>query len=93
MFKREYSEVRAVDGVSFKIEEGELVGFLGPQWGGKDHDPQDALRNPFSHHGNGEGHGFYPSERKNEYRRQFALVMGQKNQLWWDLPGPGIPLS
>ncbi len=86
MFKREFSEVRAVDGVSFKINEGELVGFLGPNGAGKTTTLKMLAGILYPTTGTANVMGFVPWERKNEYRRQFALVMGQKNQLWWDLP-------
>ncbi len=86
MFKREFTEVRAVDGVSFTIEEGELVGFLGPNGAGKTTTLKMLSGILYPTTGSAKVMGFVPSERKNEYRRQFALVMGQKNQLWWDLP-------
>ena len=86
MFKREYTEVRAVNDVSFKIEEGELVGFLGPNGAGKTTTLKMLSGILYPTSGTAKVLGFTPWERKNEYRRQFALVMGQKNQLWWDLP-------
>ena len=86
LFNRKFSEVRAVDGVSFKIEEGELVGFLGPNGAGKTTTLKMLSGILFPTSGTAKVMGFTPWERKNDYRRQFALVMGQKNQLWWDLP-------
>ncbi|HTA76536.1 MAG TPA: ABC transporter ATP-binding protein [bacterium] len=86
LFNREYTEVRAVDDVSFSIEEGELVGFLGPNGAGKTTTLKMLSGILFPTSGMAKVMGFTPSDRKNEYRRQFALVMGQKNQLWWDLP-------
>jgi ABC-2 type transport system ATP-binding protein len=86
MFKREYTEVRAVNDVSFKIEEGELVGFLGPNGAGKTTTLKMLSGILYPTSGTAKVLEFTPWERKNEYRRQFALVMGQKNQLWWDLP-------
>jgi ABC-2 type transport system ATP-binding protein len=84
--KRHYDEVRAADGVSFKIEEGELVGFLGPNGAGKTTVLKmlSGLLNPTS--GSARVLGFVPWERHDAMKRQFALVMGQKNALWWDLP-------
>lgn len=86
LFSRDAAEVRAVDGVSFRIEEGELVGFLGPNGAGKTTTLKmlSGILEPTS--GAARVMGFVPWERRNEYRRRFALVMGQKNQLWWDLP-------
>jgi ABC-2 type transport system ATP-binding protein len=86
MFKREYSLVNAVQDVSFKIEEGELVGFLGPNGAGKTTTLKMLSGILFPTTGTAKVLGFTPWERKNDYRKQFALVMGQKNQLWWDLP-------
>jgi ABC-2 type transport system ATP-binding protein len=84
--KRRYEEVRAADDVSFSIEEGELVGFLGPNGAGKTTVLKmlSGLLNPTS--GEARVLGFSPWERRDEMKRQFALLMGQKNALWWDLP-------
>ena len=86
LFWRKYDETRAADNVSFKIEEGELVGFLGPNGAGKTTVLKmlSGLLNPTS--GDARVLGFVPWERRNEMKRQFALLMGQKNALWWDLP-------
>jgi ABC-2 type transport system ATP-binding protein len=86
LFNRQYTEVRAVDGVTFDIEEGELVGFLGPNGAGKTTTLKMLSGILYPTSGTARVMGFTPWERKNDYRRQFALVMGQKNQLWWDLP-------
>ena len=86
LIKREYAETRAADRVSFSIEEGEFVGFLGPNGAGKTTVLKmlSGLLNPTS--GEARVLGFVPWERRNELKRQFALLMGQKNALWWDLP-------
>ena len=83
---RKYDETRAADNVSFTIEEGELVGFLGPNGAGKTTVLKmlSGLLNPSG--GEARVLGFVPWERRNEMKRQFALLMGQKNALWWDLP-------
>ncbi|MFH0891682.1 MAG: ATP-binding cassette domain-containing protein [Candidatus Falkowbacteria bacterium] len=86
LFKREKLEAEAVRGISFKIEEGELVGFLGPNGAGKT--TTLKMLSGILHPTAGEISvlGFTPWDRKKDYQRQFSLVMGQKNQLWWDLP-------
>ena len=86
LVRRRYDETRAVDHVSFQIETGEFVGFLGPNGAGKTTVLKmlSGLLNPTS--GDARVLGFVPWERRNEMKRQFALLMGQKNALWWDLP-------
>jgi ABC-2 type transport system ATP-binding protein len=86
LVRREYENVHAASAVSFAMKEGELVGFLGPNGAGKTTVLKmlSGLLYPTS--GSARVLGFIPWERKDEYRRQFSLVMGQKNQLWWDLP-------
>ncbi|MEZ5276382.1 MAG: ABC transporter ATP-binding protein [Opitutaceae bacterium] len=83
---RTYEETAAADRISFSINEGEFVGFLGPNGAGKTTVLKmlSGLIHPTS--GSARVAGFNPRERRNEYRRMFALVLGQKNQLWWDLP-------
>ena len=86
LFKRSYREVHAVRSIDLKVEEGEFVAFLGPNGAGKTTTLKllSGVIHPDSGHCSVMGH--VPWERTNEYRRRFALVMGQKNQLWWDLP-------
>src|SRR6478609_4162769 len=86
LVRRRYDETRAADAVSFQIEEGEFVGFLGPNGAGKTTVLKmlSGLLNPTS--GDARVLGYVPWERRNEMKRQFALLMGQKNALWWDLP-------
>jgi ABC-2 type transport system ATP-binding protein len=86
LFHREYREVEAVRGINLQVEQGEFVAFLGPNGAGKTTTLKllSGVINPSS--GSATVMGFVPWERSNEYRRRFALVMGQKNQLWWDLP-------
>ena len=86
LFRREYEPVHAVKDVGFTIEEGELVGFLGPNGAGKTTTLKMLAGLLYPSGGSARVLGYVPWERKDGYRRQFALLLGQKNQLWWDLP-------
>jgi len=86
LFHRQYEQTVAVNEVSFKIEPGELVGFLGPNGAGKTTTLKMLAGLLYPTGGSAKVLGFTPWERDDGYRRQFALLLGQKNQLWWDLP-------
>lgn len=86
LFRPEYRTVNAVREVSFRVEPGEMVAFLGPNGAGKTTTLKllAGLVEPSG--GDAEVLGHVPWRRANAFRRRFSLVMGQKNQLWWDLP-------
>ena len=86
LFKREFEETAAAKDVSFSIKEGEFVGFLGPNGAGKTTTLKMLSGLIYPTSGSARVAGFDPTRRENAYRRIFALVLGQKNQLWWDLP-------
>jgi ABC-2 type transport system ATP-binding protein len=86
LFRRSYKEVHAVEQVSFTVEPGEMVAFLGPNGAGKTTTLKMLSGLIYPSAGSARVLGFVPWERPDEFRRQFSLVMGQKNQLWWDLP-------
>jgi ABC-2 type transport system ATP-binding protein len=86
LIKRERQYVEAVRDISFTIEEGELVGFLGPNGAGKTTTLKMLSGIIFPTAGTAQVLGYIPWERRPEMQRQIALVMGQKMQLWWDLP-------
>ena len=86
LFKREFEELAAAKDVSFSIKEGEFVGFLGPNGAGKTTTLKMLAGLIYPTSGSATVAGFNPTKRENAYRRIFALVLGQKNQLWWDLP-------
>src|SRR5881275_3488505 len=86
LVRRQYKEVRAVEDVSFSIEPGEMVAFLGPNGAGKTTTLKMLSGLIYPTAGTARVLDFVPWERADAFRRQFALVMGQKNQLWWDLP-------
>ncbi|WP_278469943.1 ABC transporter ATP-binding protein [Gimesia maris] len=86
LWRRDYKTVHAVSDVSFSIEQGEIVAFLGPNGAGKTTTLKLLSGLIFPSAGEATVLGHIPWKRENEYRRRFSLVMGQKNQLWWDLP-------
>lgn len=86
LLHREYKTVAAVDGISFEVREGERVGFLGPNGAGKTTTLKvlSGLLHPTS--GLVRVGGFVPQQRKDAFLSRITLVMGQKQQLLWDLP-------
>jgi ABC-2 type transport system ATP-binding protein len=83
---RETRDVRAVDAVSFEIGPGEVVGFLGPNGAGKTTTLKMLSGLLFPTSGQARVLGHVPSRREKDYLRQMTLVMGNRNQLQWDLP-------
>src|SRR3954464_644680 len=79
LVRREYKTVRAVDGVSFAIEPGEMVAFLGPNGAGKTTTLKMLAGLIYPTSGSAKVLDFQPSDRDDAFRRQFSLVMGQKN--------------
>lgn len=86
LWKRDYETTNAAKDVSFTVGEGELVGFLGPNGAGKTTTLKMLAGLLYPTSGTARVLGYVPWERRDGYRRQFALLLGQKNQLWWDLP-------
>jgi viologen exporter family transport system ATP-binding protein len=86
LVRRHYDDTYAARNVTFEVQEGEFVGFLGPNGAGKTTTLKmlSGLLHPTS--GEASVLSYVPWERHHAYRRQFALLLGQKNQLWWDLP-------
>src|SRR6266542_6582446 len=83
---RKYREVRAVGGVTFEVGAGEVVGFLGPNGAGKTTTLKmlSGLLYPTS--GTASVLGHVPWRREKSYLRQITLIMGNRNQLQWDIP-------
>ncbi len=86
LVSREYKEVHAVRDVNLTVEPGEFVAFLGPNGAGKTTTLKLLSGVIYPTSGEATVMGYVPWERQIAYRSRFALVMGQKNQLWWDLP-------
>jgi ABC-2 type transport system ATP-binding protein len=86
LFWREKLYKDAVKEISFQIEEGELVGFLGPNGAGKTTTLKMLSGILYPSSGEALVGGYVPWKREAAYQKTFAIVMGQKNQLWWDLP-------
>ena len=86
LVRRRKSEVRAVDGISFDLAPGEIVGFLGPNGAGKTTTLKmlSGLLHPTS--GELSVLSYVPWRRDKAFLRQITLVMGQRNQLVWDIP-------
>ncbi len=86
LFKSDYTINHAVKDISFRIEEGDFVGLVGSNGAGKTTILKilSGILHPTS--GNATVMNYIPWERKNEFKRKFSIVMGQRSQLWWDLP-------
>ncbi len=86
LFHREKLYKQAVKGIDFTLEKGEMVGFLGPNGAGKTTTLKMLSGILFPTAGQATVMGYVPWERKKDFKMRFAIVMGQKSQLWWDLP-------
>jgi ABC-2 type transport system ATP-binding protein len=86
LFRRDFRDVRAVEDISFELAPGEIVGFLGPNGAGKT--TTIKMLTGLLHPSSGEARvlGYRPWDRERELLRRIALVMGQRNNLAWDLP-------
>ncbi len=87
LFRREYVDKVAVAGADFSVGEGEIVGMIGANGAGKT--TLVKMLSGIVHPTSGEARvlGYNPWDKHNDLRRQISLIMGQKAQLWWDLPG------
>ena len=85
LFSREKKTIRAVDNISFSIEEGECVGFIGGNGAGKTTTIKMLSGLIYPSMGSIDVFNYNPAERKKGFKKQISLVMGNKSQLWWDL--------
>lgn len=86
LFRRQYKDKKALDTISFDIDGNELVGFIGPNGAGKTTTMKILSGILYPTSGTVEVLGFTPFEKKHEFLKQIAFVMGHKNQLVWELP-------
>ncbi len=86
LVKRKHREVRAVDQITFEMAPGEIVGFLGPNGAGKTTTLKMLSGLLYPTGGEVRVLGYIPSRREKEYLRRITLIMGQRNQLIWDIP-------
>lgn len=86
LFSRKYDKKIGVDNINFSINEGDFIGFIGPNGAGKTTTIKmlSGIIHPSS--GDIKVMGFTPKKLQNSFKKQFAITMGQKNQLWWDIP-------
>jgi ABC-2 type transport system ATP-binding protein len=86
LFKRQTRDVRAVEAISFEVGAGEVVGFLGPNGAGKTTSLKMLAGLLYPTSGEARVLGHIPSKREREYLRRMTMVMGNRNQLQWDIP-------
>jgi ABC-2 type transport system ATP-binding protein len=84
--RRRYRAVRALDGISFTIQPGELVGYIGPNGAGKSTTVKTLAGILVPDSGRCEVRGRVPWKQRIEHVAQLGVVFGQRTQLWWDLP-------
>lgn len=85
-FKREKLIKKAVDGISFEVDDGEIIGFLGPNGAGKTTTLKMLSGILYPTSGNALVNNFIPWERKKEFKQMISILLGNKSQLWPDLP-------
>lgn len=86
LVSRKYEKKIAVDNINFSIQEGDCIGFIGPNGAGKTTTIKmlSGIIHPSS--GDIKVMGFTPKKLQNAFKKQLAITMGQKSQLWWDIP-------
>lgn len=85
-FKREYETITALDDISFKINEGEMVGYIGPNGAGKSTTIKIMCGILTPDSGKCVINGFIPYKQREEYVKNIGVVFGNRSALWWDVP-------
>jgi ABC-2 type transport system ATP-binding protein len=86
LFHREYNLIQAVDGISFSVEKGEIIGYIGPNGAGKSTTVKMLVGILVPSSGRVEVSGLVPYKKRKENARHIGVVLGQRTQLWWDIP-------
>ncbi|MEJ5187685.1 MAG: ATP-binding cassette domain-containing protein [Breznakiellaceae bacterium] len=86
LFSRNYEYIKAVDGINISIEAGEIVGFIGPNGAGKSTTIKMLTGVLQASGGTIQVNGFNPFTERRFYVQHIGVVLGQRTQLWWDLP-------
>jgi len=85
LFRRQYRNLRAVDGIRFEIQPGEMVGYIGPNGAGKSTTIKMLTGILVPTSGEVTANGFVPWKQRSDYTRTIGVVFGQRTQLWWDI--------
>ena len=86
LFHREYRTVKAVDGISFSIEKGEIIGYIGPNGAGKSTTIKMLIGILVPTKGDIDVNGIEPYKHREVNAKRIGVVFGQRTQLWWDIP-------
>lgn len=86
LFSREYRIVKAVDGISFSIDKGEIIGYIGPNGAGKSTTIKMLVGILVPTRGDVEVNGLVPYRNREKNAKRIGVVFGQRTQLWWDIP-------
>jgi ABC-2 type transport system ATP-binding protein len=86
LFHREYKTVKAVDGISFSIEKGEIIGYIGPNGAGKSTTIKMLIGILVPSSGSIDVNGVIPFKHRELNAKRIGVVFGQRTQLWWDIP-------
>lgn len=85
-FKRDYKEVKALNDISFKINEGEMVGYIGPNGAGKSTTIKIMCGILTPDSGKCKINGLIPYKQRQDYVKDIGVVFGNRSALWWDVP-------